>query len=158
MDLRVAQRARLIFGGLVVIRSHWPARGSVHVRRMATEAQEVDVVHLEQTRIGRAMRRVAGQAALVGLYGSVFENERTHGVGVALGADRELPGRGTHLVTHLCPVRIVTVAALDEPDIDAVTIGSRELGLLGCMASIAQAGLRLHQQEIDVSGIVGTVA
>src|SRR5271167_2226584 len=157
MDLRMTHGARLIFGGLVVIRSHWPARGSVHVRRMATEAQEVDVVHLEQTRIGRAMRRVAGQAALVGLYGSVFENERTHGVGVALGADRELTGRGTNLVAGLRPVRIVTVTALNEPDIDAMPVRPGEFGFLRGVASIAQRRLGLSQHEVHISGIVRTV-
>src|SRR5208283_6038620 len=156
MDLRVAHRARLILAVLVVER--WRAgRLPVHIGRMTTQAKKVDVVDLEQTRIGGAMRGVARQAAFVGLHRSVFEDERPHGVGVTFGADGELTGGSAHLVAHLCSVRIMTIAALYEPDIDAVPIRPGELGFLCSMAPIAQGGLRLHQQEIDIGGAVRTV-
>ena len=87
----------------------------------------------------------------------MLEDKRPHGVGVTLGAHRELTGGRTHLVTGLRSVRIVTVAALDQADIDAMAIGPGELGLLRGVASVAQLGLRLHQQEVDVVGAVGTV-
>jgi hypothetical protein len=74
----------------------------------------------------------------------MLKDERPHGVGVALGANGELTGGGAHLVTHFRPMRIMTVAALDEPHIYSVTIGSRKLGLLRGMASIAQGSLRLY--------------
>jgi len=58
MNLRVAHRARLILGGLVVERGRaW--RCSIHILRMAAKAKKVDVVDLQQPRIGRAMRRMA---------------------------------------------------------------------------------------------------
>src|SRR5271165_105706 len=158
MDLRVAHRARLILGGLVVIRSYRPARSSVHVGRVATEAEEVDVVDLKQTWIGGAVWRVTRQATLVGLHRSVLEDERPHGVSVALGAHRELTSRGTHLVADFRPVRVMAVTALYEPDIDAVTIGPGELRLLRSMASKAQLRLRLLQHEVDISGTVRAVA
>ena len=47
VNLRVAHGARLKPGRLVVSRSYRLARGAVHVRRMAAQAQEVDVVHLQ---------------------------------------------------------------------------------------------------------------
>jgi hypothetical protein len=141
-----------------VIWSDGPARGPVHVGRMATEAEEVDVVDLEQARIGGTVWRVAGEAALVSLHRSVFEDERPHGVSVALGADRELTRRGTHLMTHLCPVRIMTIAALYQPAIDAMAIRPGELGSLCGVASEAQISLGFYQQKIDILGPVGAMA
>lgn len=157
MDLCVAHGARLVLGRLVVIRPHRPARSSVHVRRMTTQAEEVDVVHLQQARIGRAVRRVAGQASFVGLHRSMLVYKRPHGVGMALGADRKLAGGGAHLVAGLGPVRIVTVAALDESDIDAMAVRPGKFGLLRGMASIAQRRLRLRQHEIHIAGVVRVV-
>ena len=122
---------------------------------MATEAKEIDVVDLKQTRIGRAVRRVARQTTFVGFHRSVLEDERPHGVGVALGADRELSGGGTHLVAGLGSVRIVAVTALHESDIDPMAVGPRELRLLRGVASKAQLGLRLLQHEIDIGGLCG---
>ena len=55
-------------------------------------------------------------------------------------------------------MRIVAVAALNESGIDTVPIRPRELGLLRGMARVTQAGLRFHQQEIDIRGIVRTMA
>ncbi len=158
MDLRVAHGARLILGGLVVIRPYRPARSSVHVWCMATEAKEVDVIDLKQTRISGSVRRVTGQATFIGLYRGVFEDEWAHGVGVTLGAHRKLPGRGTHLVADFSPVRVMAVTALYESDVHAVTIGPGELGLLCCMTSKAQLSLWLLQHEIDISGTVRAVA
>src|SRR5208283_4105079 len=103
------------------------------------------------------MRRVARQATFVGLDRSMFEDERTHGVSVALGADRELTGSGAHLMADLCAVRIMAIAALYESNIDAMTIGPGEFSLLRGMTSIAQGSLRLDQQEIDIAGTVRAV-
>ncbi len=158
MDLRVAHGARLILGGLVVIRPYRPARSSVHVWCMATEAKEVDVIDLKQTRISGSVRRVTGQATFIGLYRGVFEDEWAHGVGVTLGAHRKLPGRGTHLVADFSPVRVMAVTALYESDVHAVTIGPGKLGPLRRVASKAQLSLRLLQHEVDISGTVRAVA
>jgi hypothetical protein len=104
------------------------------------------------------VRRVAGHAAFVRFHRRVFEYEGTHGVGVAFGANRELTGSGSDLMTRLRAVRIVAVATLHQPDIDAVTIGPGELGLLGGVASKAKLGLRFHKHEIYVFGFVWAVA
>jgi hypothetical protein len=143
MNLRVAHRARLILSGLVVERGRaW--RCSIHIRRMAAEAKKVDVVDLQQTRIGRAVGHMAVQATFVGLHRSMLENERSHLVSVALGANRELACGSSHLVTGLGAMRIVAVAALDKSDIDAVAIGPGKFGLLRSVASVAQLSLRFH--------------
>ena len=103
------------------------------------------------------MRRVAREATLVGLHRRVLEDERAHGVGVALGADRKLSGSRPHLVTCLRPMRIVAVAALDQSRIDAMAVRPGKFGFLRAMASIAELGLRFHQQEVNVLGAVGTM-
>jgi hypothetical protein len=42
-------------------------------------------------------------------------------------------------------MRVMTVAALDEPHIDAVTIRPGKFGFLRSVASIAKVNLRLYQ-------------
>src|SRR6516164_2269975 len=88
----------------------------------------------------------------------MLEYKRAHGVGMALGAYRELPGSGANLVAGFGAVRIVAIAALNQPDIDAVTIGTGELRLPGSVTSVAQFRLRFHQHEVHVGGLMGAVA
>ena len=90
------------------------------------------------------MRCVTRQATLVSLHRSVFEDERAHGIDVALGANRELTSGSSHLVTGLRAMRIVAVTALDESHIDAVTIRPGKFGLLRSVAPVAQFSLRLY--------------
>ena len=139
--------ARLVLGGLVVERGR-TRRRSIHVRRMASEAQEVDVVDLQQARIGRSVRRVARKTTFIGFHRRVLKDERPHRVGVALGADRELPCCGSNLVTGLRTMGVVAVAALDESDIDTMAVRPREFSLLRGMAAITQSSLRFHQQKV----------
>jgi len=124
---------------------------------MTTQAKEIDVVHDQQARIGRAMGRVAVQATRLGLHRRMLEDEGSHGIGMALGTDSKLSSRGAHLVAGLRPVRIVAVAALDQPHVDAVPVRPRKFRLLRCMASVAEVLLRLHQHEIHVTGFVWAV-
>jgi hypothetical protein len=125
---------------------------------MTTEAEKVNVVDLEQARIRRSMRGMTGQATLVGLYGRVLEDERPHGIGMALGAHRELAGGGADLVACLGAMGIVTVAALDQSDVHSVAIGPSEFRFLCPMTTEAEVGLGLNQHEINVLGLVRTVA
>jgi hypothetical protein len=88
----------------------------------------------------------------------MLKNEGTHSIGVALGTDRELSGSGANLVSGLSTVGIVTVTALDQSDVDTVTVGPGKLGFLGRVAAEAQVRLRLHQHEIHICGLVRAVA
>ena len=71
----------------------------------------------------------------------MLEDEWSHSVRMALGADGELAGGCPHLVTGLRAVRIMAVAALHQPGIDAVTEGPGELRFLGSMTSEAELSL-----------------
>jgi len=158
MDLRVAHGARLILRRLIVRGSLRRSRSAIHIWRMTTQAKEVDVVDLEQARIGGSVRRVAGETAFIRLHRRMLEDKRPHGIGVAFSADCELASSYANLAAGLGSVGIVTVAALYEPNVDTVAVGSRELRLLHRMAAVTQGGLRLHQHEVDVGGVVRTMA
>jgi len=158
VNLRMAHDARLILDALVVAGTNGPSSSRPHVGRMATQAKEIHVIDLQHPGIGGAVRSVTRQAAFVSLYRRVLENERAHGVGMALGADGELSGSSADLVSDLRAVWIVAVAALHESDINAMAIGAGELGLLRGVAAVAQLRLRLHQHEIHITRLVWTVA
>jgi len=129
MNLRVAQRARLILGVLVVERRR-TRRRPVAVWRMTPQAEEVHVIHLQHARVRRPVGRVAIQTAVFGFHRSVFEDEWPHRIGVAFGANRKLTSRSPDLMSDLRAMRIVAVAALNQSGINAMPVGSGEFGLL----------------------------
>ena len=88
----------------------------------------------------------------------MLKDEGSHGVGMALGADRKLPGGGPNLVSGLSAVRIVAVAALHQAGIHPVTEGARELRLLRRMTSEAEFRLRFDEHEVHVARFVRTMA
>lgn len=53
--LRMAKRARLVLGGLVMERGN-PWCSSVHVGRVATQTKEVDIIDKQHARIRGSMR------------------------------------------------------------------------------------------------------
>jgi hypothetical protein len=125
---------------------------------MTTQAKEVHVVDLQHPGVSGAVRRVAEEAAFVRLYRCVLEDVRAHGVGVAFGTDGKLSCSGTHLMTDLRAVRIVAIATLHQPDVDAVTVRASELCLLRGVAPKTQFRLRFRQHEIYIAGLVWTMA
>src|SRR5580658_4775795 len=88
-------------------------------RAMALVAQRVDVRHVQQPGVLRAMRSVAPQAALR-LDRSVLVHEWPAGLGVALGADRILIGSRLQVVVPEGAVNVVAVAAFDQPFVHLV--------------------------------------
>lgn len=157
MNLGVTHGACLILGRLVM------KRGDVDgltgdVSSVTTQAEEVDIIHRQQPRVGRAVGRVAIHTTLPGFHWGVFEDVRSHLVGMALGADGKLTGGCPQLTACQSAVGIVTVAALDQSRIDTMTIGAGELRLFGLVTTEAEFGLAGLQQEIDVSGFVRVVA
>ena len=63
-----------------------PMDGSGRDRAVALVAQLIDIGNIHQSRILRAMRRVAAEAAFP-LHCGMFKHEGSAGLGVALGAD-----------------------------------------------------------------------
>jgi hypothetical protein len=88
----------------------------------------------------------------------MLEYEWPHGIGVTLGANRELSGGPSHLVPGLRAVGIMTIAALDEAHVDAMTVRPCELGSLLRVAAVAEFRLRFNEHEVYVVRFVRTVA
>lgn len=124
---------------------------------MTAQAEKVDIVNLQQSGIGRPMRRVAREATFVCLDWGVLENERAHRIRVAFRADCKLARCRPHLVTCLRAVRVVAITTLNETDIDSMPVRPGKLRFLSCMAAVAELSLRLHQHEVYVGGFVRAV-
>jgi hypothetical protein len=113
---------------------------------VALQAEQVDVAQFQHMRIWAAVHQMAGLAT-IDLYRLVFEYKRSLLVGVALEADRILRRGSPHLMGPSSPVRIVTVAALDEAFIDSMVEWHIELSFLCEMAGVAKLGLSFYEQE-----------
>ena len=120
VDLRVAQRAGLILRGLVMEGRRAGRIGKG--RGMARQAQQVHVADLQQMSVGRAVRRVAGLAAFH-LHRLMLEYERAALIGVAREANGVLRRGGSHLLRRDRAVRVVAVAALNQPLVHAMMKG-----------------------------------
>src|SRR5271166_4727264 len=87
----------------------------------------------------------------------MLKDKRPHGIGVALGTDRELSGSRPNLVAGLRAVRVVAVTALHQSRIDPVTVGPRELRFLRAMAPEAKLCLRFDEHEIHIGRLMRAV-
>lgn len=125
-------------------------------RTVALVAQSRNRRHIQQPRVLRSVRSVAGQAAL-GFDGSMLVHKWAANVSVALGADSILIFSGAQIVWSECAVHVVTIGALDQTLIHPVMDGHIELRLLVGVALIAESGLRGFQQAV-VLAVVDAMA
>ncbi len=153
MNLAVTHGAGLVLGGLVM---NWSGGARSRVG-MALQAEHVDQAHLQQSRIGRAVRGMAAAAA-VGLDRGVLVYIWPLLLGVALEADSVAAGQILGLPQRSRAVRIVAVGTLHQPLFNAVVIGLGEVRLLAGVAAVAQLGLALHQQMLLLLRVVRRVA
>src|SRR5436190_23768315 len=121
---------------------------------MALQAQREGYGPLEQTRIGRTMRAVAGLTAVYA-HGGMLVNERAALIDVALQARLFVP---SGLIHHTRPgrhipgrcersMRIVAVRALHESLIDAMFERHRKLRPHGRVAAITDFALLLFRKQ-----------
>ena len=75
----------------------YPVNVVVSYAAVTLVAERVDGRHVQQAGVLGTVWSVASQTSL-GLHRSVFIDERPARLGVALGADRVLVGRGLHVV------------------------------------------------------------
>ena len=102
------------------------------------------------------MWRVTTAAAL-GFYRYVFIHEGARFVRMALGANGIAGGQGPYLPEGRRSVDVVAVTALDKAFVYSMVVRLREVSLRGCMAPIAQLGLRDCQQVLRFCRIVWRV-
>lgn len=148
----VAHRACLVLRGLIVGGTRW----ALHRECVALKAQKIDLAHAQETRVCRPMWRVATIAAFR-FDGHVLVNKRTEFVGMTLGANLVATRQCPYLTDGGGAMGVVTIAALDQAFIDAVVIGLGKIRLGGRMASVAEIGLRSHQQELAFGRVMWRV-
>jgi len=123
---------------------------------MTLVAQHVDVRHVQQARILRAVRTVARRASFR-LDRGMLVNERSTHIRVALGADLVLIGRGPQVIVPEGTVHVVAVAALDQPLIHPVMERHAERRLYVTVALIAERRLRGLEQVLRRLAVVNAV-
>ena len=136
MDVRVARDALLEPGVLRV--------SDRSCSRMTLQAERVRARGRQHARVRRTVREVASRTAFH-LDRLVFENERSTLVAVALEANHVLIRRRPKLTSSQCAVRIVAIAALDQPFFHAMMERLLEIGFLFGMAREAQRRLLLDK-------------
>ena len=110
VNLYVARGAVLEPRSRQVMEAGSAGRAELKYVAVALYAELIDLAALQELRVARAVRRVAGRAAF-GLYGRVLEDERPLLVRVALQA-RSVRARGQPRLLRLEPaVRVVAVGA-----------------------------------------------
>src|SRR2546430_391565 len=129
----------------------------VHGECVTLQAEQVYVTALQQTRVGRAMGGMAGDAAL-SLEGGMLPRERTGLVRMAGEANHILRGRGTQLFLHETTMLIVAIGAGDQSFIDAMMKRLGEIRLDFQMAAVTEVGLRNLQKLAIYLGRVHGVA
>ena len=150
---RVAHSARLISGRLVVRRPNGP----LDRKRMALQAQKIDLADAQHPWIGRPMRSVATVAAF-GFDWDMLEHEGALLIGVALVANRITTRERLDLSERGCPVHIVTIAALNKALVHTMVIRLCEVCRLRKVAAIAQCRLGFRQQVLGLRSFVRRVA
>ena len=149
----MAQYARLEQARLVVER-RGSRRATKTGRCVALQAEQVDVAQFQHVGVRSTMGKMA-RLASINLYRLMFENERPLLVGVTLEADRILRRGSPHLMGPRSPVRIVTVAALDEAFINSMMEWHIELSFLCQMARVAKLGLSFYEQKFFCCRMMG---
>src|ERR1700685_924930 len=124
---------------------------------MALVAERVDGRHVQQAGVLGTVRSVASQAPL-GLDRDVFIDERPARLGVALGADRVLVGRGLQVVGSEGAVHVVAIAAHDQAFVHLVVERHIERRLRVGVALEAERRLRSLQPRLFFLALMSAVA
>ena len=157
MNLGVTHGAGLIFRGLIVYRTDRAAGRQRGRESVAPQTEHVHRHHIQQSRISRAVRRVATGTAF-GFHGHVFVDEGALFIGVAFVANEIAARQAPNLPHDSCSMRIVAVAASHQALVNAVMIRLGKIRLGRDMASIAQLRLLLDEKELFFLGVMGRVA
>ena len=141
MDRRMAYRACLILRSLAMkIRR---SRGSAECGSgVALQADDVQVAGFDQTRIWRAMGRMAGHATL-GFDRLVLKNKGSLFVRMAGVADLISRGCRAQLLADKSAVRVVTIRALNQSLFHPMVERHVELRFDLLVTAVTQSGLSL---------------
>jgi hypothetical protein len=155
MNGDMAERAGLILCGLIVETRRSGRSGSCRLR-VTTNAEEIYLILHEQALIGGTVGRMTDRTTLE--FRFVLINEGTLFLGVALVANLVPRSIRPQLLWPECPVRAVTIVALNQPFIDTVMKRPGKLGLHVHVARVTKLrGFRFHQ-ELAFLGMVRRMA
>ena len=150
--------------GMAVRTSYGFRRTRVHsVNRVgsyaavALVAERGDGRHVQQAGVLGTVRSMASHTPL-GLDRDVFIDERPARLGVALGADRVLVGRGLQVVGSEGAVHVVAIAARDQAFVHLVVERHIERRLSVGVALEAERRLRSLQQTFFFFALMNAVA
>src|SRR5580704_2443563 len=124
---------------------------------VALVAERGDGRHVQQAGVLGTVRSVASYTPL-GLDRDVFIDERPARLGVALGADRVLVGRGLHVVGSEGAMHVVAIAARDQAFVHLVVERHIERRLSVGVALEAERRLRSLQQLFFFFDLMNAVA
>jgi len=124
---------------------------------MALEAQEVDLVHSQETRVRGAMGRMATGAAFR-FYRHMLVHKRAARIGMALHASGISAGQSLGLAKRGGAVNIVAVAAMNQSFVYAMVIRPGKLSLGRGVARIALRGFLLNEQVLWLFRVVRRMA
>ncbi len=113
----VAHGARLVLGCLVMRRSVRTLRR----KRVALQAQHIDLAYAQETRVRGTMWRMASCAAFR-FYRHMLVHKRSAGIGMALHASGIAAGQSLGLAERGCAVNVVAIAAMNQSFIYAMVI------------------------------------
>ena len=88
----------------------------------------------------------------------MFINERALLVGMALDTNRIPARHSPHLAECGRAMNVMAVAALDQAFVYPMVIRLREVGLRGCMTSVAEAGLCSNEEMLRFFGVMRRMA
>lgn len=149
----MAQGARLEEARLVVERRR-PRRTAETGSRVALQAEQIDVAHLQHVCVRTAVNHVA-RLAPVGFHWNVLVHKGALLVDVALKADHILRSSRSDLLRLGGPVRVVAIRALNQVLVHAVVKRHGELGLLGQVARVAKLRLGFQKKEPRLRSMMG---
>jgi hypothetical protein len=124
---------------------------------VALVAERGDGRHVQQAGVLGTVRSMASQTPL-GFDRDVFKDERPSRLGVALGADCVLVGRGLQVVGSKSAVHVVAIAARDQTFVHFVVERHIERRLNVGVALKAEGRLRSLQQHFFFLALMNAVA
>lgn len=153
MDRLVTERTSLVFGRLVVS----GARGALHGKRVALQAEQVHLIDVQQPGIRRTMRRMATRATFR-LHRDVLVDERPLLIHVAFETNRVALRQSTNLAERGCAMHVVAVTALNKSLVNAMTVRLRKVSFRSDVTSETEIRLLLDQQVFRFCGVVRRMA
>ena len=137
MNLTVAKRACLE-ESILIMEAGRPGSSAETRLRVALQAEQIYIAHLQHVRVWAAVGNVARLASL-DFYRLVLEHIGPLLVGMALVADKILGGRGTHLLWFHRSVDVMTVATLNQTFIHPMVERHLELRFLSAGGTSSKA-------------------